>query len=103
MIPGKLVKGMGGAMDLVSNPEKTMIVVVTDHTDKHGKPKIVENCSLPLTGKGVVRRIITQLAVFDVDPVEGLTLIEVANESSLEEVTAKTGAKFKVAEPLGRF
>lgn len=103
MIPGKLVKGMGGAMDLVSNPEATSIVVVTDHTDKHGKPKIVQECSLPLTGKGVVSRIITNLAVFDVDKDAGLTLIEVAKESSLEEVKAKTGAPFKVAEPLGQF
>ncbi|WOO78007.1 putative succinyl-CoA:3-ketoacid coenzyme A transferase, mitochondrial [Vanrija pseudolonga] len=104
MIPGKLVKGMGGAMDLVSNPEKTKIIVVTDHTDKHGNPKVVEQCSLPLTGARVVSTIITNLAVFDVDLENGgLTLKEIADGVELDEVKAKTGASFKVAEPLGRF
>lgn len=107
MIPGKLVKGMGGAMDLVSNPDETKIVVVTTHTDKHGRPKIVESCKLPLTGVSVVSRIITDLAVFDVDRTGqnggGLELIEIAEGVSLEEVQEKTGATFKVREPLGRF
>ncbi|OXG29629.1 3-oxoacid CoA-transferase [Cryptococcus neoformans] len=107
MIPGKLVKGMGGAMDLVSNPDETKIVVVTTHTDKHGRPKIVESCKLPLTGVSVVSRIITDLAVFDVDRTGknggGLELIEIAEGISLEEVKEKTGATFRVKEPLSRF
>ena len=61
MIPEKLVKGMGGAMDLVSNPQRTRIIVLTDHTDKKGNPKIVKKCTLPLTGKKVISRIITEL------------------------------------------
>ncbi|WRT70142.1 uncharacterized protein IL334_007136 [Kwoniella shivajii] len=107
MIPGKLIKGMGGAMDLVSSPEDTKIVVVTTHVDKHGKPKVLEQCSLPLTGVSVVSRIITDLAVFDVDRTNqnggGLTLIELAEGMTVEEVKEKTGASFKVASELGRF
>lgn len=107
MIPGKLIKGMGGAMDLVSNPDETKIVVVTTHTDKHGRPKIVESCKLPLTGVAVVSRIVTDLAVFDVDRTGknggGLELIEIAEGTTLEEVKEKTGATFRVREPLGRF
>lgn len=83
----------------------TRTVVVTDHTDKYGNPKVKQECSLPLTGKGVVSRIITNLAVFDVDREggSGLTLVEIAKESSLEEIKEKTGATFKVAENLGSF
>lgn len=107
MVPGVLIKGMGGAMDLVSNPNKTKIIVVTNHTDKHGNPKILEKCTLPLTGAGVVSQIITDMAVFDVDRKNeqggGLILKEIAEDTTLEEVKAKTGATFKVAEPLGRF
>ncbi|EJT49685.1 Succinyl-CoA:3-ketoacid-coenzyme A transferase [Trichosporon asahii var. asahii CBS 8904] len=107
MIPGKLVKGMGGAMDLVSAPEKTKIICVTNHCDKYGNSKIVEKCSLPLTGKGVVSTIITDLAVFQVDRENksggGLTLTELAEGVTLEEIKEKTGAPFKVAENLGTF
>ncbi|ORY35066.1 hypothetical protein BCR39DRAFT_516537 [Naematelia encephala] len=104
MIPGKLVKGMGGAMDLVSNPDNTKIIVVTDLVDKHGKPKVVAQCSLPLTGVRCVSRIITDLAVFDVDRENGgLTLVEVWNGSSVEEVKSKVGCEIKVAENLGSF
>ncbi|RMY35460.1 hypothetical protein D0866_04590 [Hortaea werneckii] len=103
MIPGKVFKGMGGAMDLVGNPDATKIVVLTDHVDKNGRPKIVQNCSLPLTGARVVSTIVTDLAVFQVDRQKGeLTLTELAPDVELEEVKQKTGAKFHVAEPLGR-
>ncbi|KAK3111506.1 hypothetical protein LTR53_013187 [Teratosphaeriaceae sp. CCFEE 6253] len=103
MIPGKVFKGMGGAMDLVSNPDETKIVVLTDHVDKSGKPKIVQHCTLPLTGARVVSTIITDLAVFDVDRKKGgLTLIELAPGVEVDEVKQKTGATFEVAESLGR-
>ncbi|KAK4503211.1 hypothetical protein PRZ48_006639 [Zasmidium cellare] len=103
MIPGKVFKGMGGAMDLVSNPDETKIVVLTDHVDKYGAPKIVEHCTLPLTGARCVSTIITDLAVFDVDRVRGgLTLIETAPGVGVDEIKQKTGAKFAVAEPLGK-
>ncbi|OCT51477.1 Succinyl-CoA:3-ketoacid coenzyme A transferase 1, mitochondrial [Cladophialophora carrionii] len=102
MIPGKVFKGMGGAMDLVSNPGQTKIVVTTDHVDKYGAPKIVEVCSLPLTGARVVSTIITDLCVFQVDRVKGtLTLTELADGVTVDEVKQKTGAKFAVAEELG--
>ncbi|KAL1408086.1 hypothetical protein Q8F55_004886 [Vanrija albida] len=101
IIPGKLVKGMGGAMDLVSSPDQTKIIVVTDHTDKHGKPKIVEQCSLPLTGARCVSLIITELAVFEVDRKAGkLVLAELQPGATLDEVKAKTGAAFTVKDGL---
>lgn len=101
MIPGKLVKGMGGAMDLVSNPDDTKIVVVTDHVDKYGNPKIVEKCSLPLTGVKVVSKIITDLCVFEVDRVNGgLTVVELSKGTTLEEVEKKTGCKISVSKAL---
>jgi 3-oxoacid CoA-transferase len=105
MIPGKLVKGMGGAMDLVSNPDETLVIVVTDHVDKYGKPKVVEGCSLPATGVKVVGKIITDLCVFEVDRAGGggLTLVELAEGVTLEEVKEKTGCGFKVAEKLGKY
>jgi 3-oxoacid CoA-transferase len=101
MIPGKVFKGMGGAMDLVGNPDKTKIVVATDHLDKNGSPKIVQTCDLPLTGARVVSTIITDLCVFQVDRKRGvLTLTELAEGVSLEDVREKTGASFKVAEKV---
>ncbi|KAI0188593.1 succinyl-CoA:3-ketoacid-coenzyme A transferase-like protein [Xylaria flabelliformis] len=104
MIPGKVFKGMGGAMDLVSNPERTKIVVATEHVDKNGRSKIVQDCKLPLTGKGVVSTIITDLAVFQVDRVKGgLTLTEVAESVDVETVREKTDAEFAVAKNLGTF
>ncbi|WFD36280.1 3-oxoacid CoA-transferase [Malassezia cuniculi] len=98
MIPGKLVQGMGGAMDLVSNPEQTRVIVLTEHVDKYGRPKIVQETSLPLTGSRCVSRIITDLAVFDVDREKGgLTLVELQPGVTEEEVREKTGATYRVA------
>lgn len=96
-IPGKLVKGMGGAMDLVAGTER--VIVLTDHVSKDGTPKIVAKCDLPLTGKGVVKRIISDLAVFDVTA-DGLLLTQMAPGVTIEELTEKTGAGFAVADSL---
>ncbi|KAK1996660.1 coenzyme A transferase [Colletotrichum falcatum] len=101
MIPGKVFKGMGGAMDLVSNPDSTKIVIATEHVAKDGSSKIVQDCSLPLTGARVVSTIITDLCVFEVDRKNGgLTLTEVAPGVGVDEVRAKTDASFEVAGDL---
>ena len=101
MIPGKLVKGIGGAMDLVSNPEKTRIMVVMQHCAKDGTPKIMQQCTLPLTGARAVSTIVTELAVFKVDREAGeLELLEVAPGKSVEYVRERTHAQFKVSPNL---
>lgn len=101
MVPGKVFKGMGGAMDLVGNPDKTKVVVATEHVAKDGKSKIVRECGLPLTGARCVSMIITELGVFEVNRKRGgLRLVEIAKGVSVEEVREKTDAEFEVAEKL---
>jgi 3-oxoacid CoA-transferase subunit B/3-oxoadipate CoA-transferase beta subunit len=100
MVPGKMIKGMGGAMDLVAGVKK--VVVAMDHCEKSGAPKVLKACTLPLTGAGVVDLLITELGVFDIDRKGGgMVLSQIATGVSLEEIRAKTEAEFSLAPGLG--
>ena len=95
MIPGKMVKGPGGAMDLVAGVKR--VVAVLEHTSKDGTPKILKKCTLPITGLGVVNLIITDLCVFEVKDGGGLVLTELHGDATVDDIRAKTGVAFEVA------
>ncbi|MBD8025329.1 CoA transferase subunit B [Ureibacillus sp. Re31] len=97
MIPGKMVKGMGGAMDLVHGAKR--VVVIMEHVSKNGESKVKKECTLPLTGQGVVDRLITDLGVFDFTN-EGMILVETAPGVTVEEIKNKTEASFSIAKDL---
>ncbi|NNF16297.1 MAG: CoA transferase subunit B [Gammaproteobacteria bacterium] len=97
MIPGKMVKGMGGAMDLVAGVKR--VVVIMDHCTRDGAPKLLEKCTLPLTGTRVVDRLYSDLGVFDFDD-DGVTLVEVAPDVTIKEIINKTAARLHVAAHL---
>jgi 3-oxoacid CoA-transferase subunit B len=97
MIPGKMVKGMGGAMDLVNGAKR--VIVIMDHANKAGESKVKRECTLPLTGEAVVHRLITDLAVFDFTD-QGMVLIELQDGATLEDVAEKTEAHYSVAPEL---